>query len=99
MQTRETQKAWQGVKDRVLSENATGIGAKSPQNGVPGWLSWLRVRLSISVQVMISPFMGWSPTVVSTEPAWDSLSPFLSAPPQCACALTLSLPLSLSPNK
>ena len=34
----------------------------------------------------------------SAEPAWDSLSPFLSATP-CSFSLSLSLSLSLSINK
>ena len=44
-------------------------------------------------QVMISWFLSMSPGVglatVSMEPAWDPLSPSLSAPP-CLCALALS---------
>ena len=35
----------------------------------------------------------------SVEPALDSLSPSLPAPPLCACSLARSLSLSLSLNK
>ena len=64
--------------------------------GALGWLSWLSIQLLISVQVMISQFVGLSPCVEwlcadSTEPAWDYLSPFLSVP--------LLLMLSFSQNK
>ena len=41
---------------------------------------------------MVSWFEGWSPR--DAEPAWDSLSPSLSASALLACAHTLSLPLS-----
>ena len=50
-------------------------------------------------QVMISQFVGSSPTsgsvltVQGLEPALDSVSPSLSAPP-LACVLSLSLSLS-----
>ena len=58
------------------------------------------VERPTSAQVMISWFMGSSPalgsvlTTQSLEPASDSVSPSLSAPP--LLALTLSLSLSLS---
>ena len=54
------------------------------ETGAPGWLSRLSVKLLISAQVMISRFVG-----SSTEPAWESLSPFLSAPPPLAVSLSL----------
>ena len=51
--------------------------------GAPGWLSWLSVQLLVSAQVMISCFVGSSPRVRlcvdRAGPAWDSLSPSLSA--------------------
>ena len=59
------------------------------------------VKRPTSGQVMISQFVGSSPasgsvqTAQSLEPASDSGSPSLSAPPP----LTLSLSLSLSPSK
>ena len=43
-----------------------------------------------------SPTSGWA---LSMEPAWDSLSPFLPAPPPLTHMLALSLSLSLSQNK
>ena len=55
-----------------------------------------------SAQVMISQFVGSSPmlgsvlTVQTLEPASDSLSPSLSAPPLLVFCLSLSLSLSLS---
>ena len=60
-----------------------------------GWgLSWLSVHLLVLAQVMISQFYEFKPHVGlcthSEEPAWDSLSPSLSALPR----LTLSLSLS-----
>ena len=56
-----------------------------------GWLSRLSVRLLISAQVMISRFVASSPvlgSVLSVEPAWDSLS--LSLCPSLAHAVSLS---------
>ena len=53
-------------------------------------------------QVMISWLMSWSPvsvsglTAQSLEPALDSGSPSLSAPPPPRLCLSLSLSLSLS---
>ena len=60
------------------------------------------VKHLTSVQVIISQFMGWSPAsgsvlmARSLEPALDSVSPSLSAPPPLVCARVLSLSLSLS---
>ena len=54
------------------------------------------------IQVMISWFVGSSPTsgsvitAQSLEPASHSLSPSFSAPPQLALSLSVSLCLSLS---
>ena len=62
--------------------------------GVPGWLSGLNIQLLISAQVMISWFMGLSPTSGSALTAWSLLgvpSPSLSAPP--------SFVLTLSPSQ
>ena len=56
-----------------------------------------RVKRPTLAQVMISRFVGSSPTSGSVltgqslEPAWDSVSPSLSAPP--LLMLYLSLPL------
>ena len=50
-----------------------------------------------SAQVMISRFMGSSPTFSSVltaqsmQPASDSVSPSLSAPPPLVCALSLKM--------
>ena len=73
--------------------------------GAPGWLSQLGVWLLILAQVMISWFVGLSPTLGSQlqlhagsgEPTWDSLSLFLSLSLPHSCHLSLSL--SLSQNK
>ena len=57
------------------------------------------VKRLTSVQVVISQFVGSSPasgsvlTARSLEPAWDSESPFLSAPPMLTFCLSLSLSL------
>ena len=69
--------------------------------GVPGWLSPLSIWLLVSVQVMISWFCEFEPhdwlCADSAEPAWDSLSPSLSAhPPLLPFSLSLSLSLSFS---
>ena len=56
--------------------------------GAPGWLSRLSAQLLVSAQVMISRFMRSSPTSVSTESAWDSLS--LSVPPRLVLSHCLS---------
>ena len=55
------------------------------------------VKCPTSAQVMISTLVGSSPawgsvlTVQSWEPAWDSVSPSLSAPPPLPLCLSLSL--------
>ena len=62
--------------------------------GLPGWVSRLSSRLLVSAQVTISQFCEFESCMGlcagSAEPAWDSLSPSLSALP----LLTLSLSLS-----
>ena len=58
------------------------------------------VECLISAQVMISQFVGLSPTsgsvltAQSLEPASDSVSPSVSAPPQLALCLSVSLSFS-----
>ena len=68
--------------------------------GVPAWLSSLSIRLLISAQVMISWVYEVEPHVSlcadSMDPAWDSLSPFLSAPPLLMCSPLRVHALSLS---
>ena len=65
------------------------------------WVAQL-VKLQTLAQVMISQFMGLSPasgsvlTAQSLEPALDSVSPSLSAPPLLTLCLCLCLALSLS---
>ena len=55
------------------------------------------VKCPASAQVMISWFVGSSPTsgsvltAQSLEPAWDSVSPSLSPPSLLMCCLFLSL--------
>ena len=67
---------------------------KSHTYEVPGWRSWLSVWPLISSRVMILQLCDFKPHVGlcagSREPACNSLSPLLSAPPR----LTLSLSLS-----
>ena len=48
---------------------------------MPGWCSWLSVRLLVLAQAMISESWDWAPCRVGLcgESAWDSFSP--SAPP------------------
>ena len=63
------------------------------------WGAWVAqlVECPTSAQVMISRFMGSSPTsgsvltAHSLEPALDSVSPSLSAPPPLKLCLCLSL--------
>ena len=61
------------------------------------WVAQLVKHLMTLAQVMISRFLGLSPvlgsvlTVQSLEPASDSVSPSLSAPPQLKLCLSLSL--------
>ena len=58
--------------------------------GVPRWLSWLSVRLVISGHDLtvweIKPHIGLCAN--SVEPAWDSLSLTLSAPPALSPSLS-----------
>ena len=65
---------------------------------VPGGLCQLSVRLWILARVMISWFVESSPVSGSdsAEPAWDFLSPSLSAPPLLILSPSLSLSLSVS---
>ena len=64
------------------------------------WMSQL-VKCPTSAQVMISWFVSSSPasgsglTAQSLEPASDSVSPSLSAPPPLMLCLSLCLSLSL----
>ena len=65
---------------------------------VPGWFSQLSVWLLILARVMISQSGSHSPEIepcveLSAEPAWDSISPSLSAPPPLMRALCLSFSL------
>ena len=60
---------------------------KQQTMGVPGWLSWLSIRLLISAQVMISQFTGSGPASVSALTAWSLLG-----------ILGFSLSLSLCPS-
>ena len=62
--------------------------------GVPGWLSWLSIRLLISAQVMISRFMRLIPVSGSVLIAW-SLPGILSL----SLSLCPSPVLSRSPSK
>ena len=61
------------------------MGSKEHVFGAPGWLSQLGVQLLVSAQVVISWFREFEPHIGlcagRSEPAWDSLSPSLSAPP------------------
>ena len=67
-----------------------------------GWGAWVAqsVERSTSAQVMISQFVSLSPalssvlTAQSLEPALDSVSLSLSAPPPLMRSLSLSLSLS-----
>ena len=65
-----------------------------PHSGAPGWLSQFSVGLLISVQVMISWFMGLSPTSGSHNQhrayLGFCLSPPLSLPLPCSCSHFLS---------
>ena len=61
--------------------------------GVPGWLSWLSIGLHLRSWFHSS--RGWAPHQapcwqLSLEPALDSVSPSLSAPPLLMLALSLS---------
>ena len=78
------------------------LGLRSRTGGT--WVAQSGKHLT-SAQVMISQFVGLSPvlgsvpTAQSLEPASDSLSPSLSAPPLLMLARSLSLSLSLSLSK
>ena len=64
--------------------------------GAPGWLGRLGVRLLISAQVLISRFVGLSPTSGSTltvQGLLGILSPPLSLPLPWFCALNQSVKL------
>ena len=68
--------------------------SKKLGDGVPGWLSWLSLRLLISAQFMFTWFVGSSLESGSALTAWSPvgiLSLPLSAPPP----LMLSVPLKI----
>ena len=69
----------------VLSRGNKNHIAKGKMGGL-GWLNWLNVQLQLRF-VGLSPASGSVLTAQSPEPASDSVSPSLSAPP----LLTLSL--------
>ena len=81
---------------QISSRNGTPFKNKSDLRA-PGWLSQLSPTLA---QVMILWFLSSSPvlgsvlTAQSLEPASDSVSPSLSAPPLVVLSLSLSLSLS-----
>ena len=86
------------------SPRSQGPGGHYTENNTrpPGWLSRLSLRLLVWAQVMISvcdfePHIGLR--TGSTEPAWDSLSPTLSALPLLACTISLSLSHKINKNK
>ena len=80
----------------VCAQNDPSCSRNAPTGGA--WVAQSAERLTLA-QVMISQFVGSSPasgsllTAQSLEPASDSVSPSLSAPPP------LMLCLSLSPSK
>ena len=63
---------------------------KSKILGVLEWLSWLSVWLLVSPQAMISQLAGSSPSSVTAEPAWVSLSLPLSLHLPCALSLKIN---------
>ena len=70
----------------------------APKNDITRWGTWIAqsVKHPTSTQVTISQFVNSSPgsgsvlTAQSLEPAWDSVSPSLSAPPPFVLGLSLS---------
>ena len=86
-----------GLKQMSCRDLGDLIENKCSQWGVPGWLSWLSIRLLVVAQVMISQF-EFEPHIGlcadSVESAWDSLS--LSLNPSHMLALSLSLNLKTS---
>ena len=69
--------------------------------GRGAWVAQSVKHLTL-MQVLISRFIGSSPTMgslltaQSLEPAWNSVAPSFSAPPLLVLCLSLSLSLSLS---
>ena len=68
----------------------------SDTSGASRGLSQLGIQLSISAQVMISRFVGWSPTHSGLWAGQGaclgfSLSPSLSAPPLLVISLSLKI--------
>ena len=77
-------KKWQGSEQYEEPNKGDRRPAQDFQTGAARWLSWLSMRLIILAQAMIShweskPYVGLCAD--SVEPALDSLSPFLFAPP------------------
>ena len=62
--------------------------------GMPGWLSWLGLKLLILAHIMISRSVKFEPYIRlgtdDVESTWDSLHPSLSAPLLLAFSLKIS---------
>ena len=81
---------WLGQTE-ICCECVTHTRLQKVRRGAPGWLS----RLSVQLWLKVSQFMNSSPTsdsvltAQSLEPASDSVSPSLSAPPPFELCLSL----------
>ena len=91
---------WPNTKpfsDHALGSHPMVTDYKTSIRGAPGWLSGLSVRLMIWLRSWSQGLWDWAPSQAradSMEPAWDSVSPCLLAPP--LLALSLSLPLRIN---
>ena len=100
----ETQRKYRMKREAEIG--VMHIQAKEHQELPAIWGAWVSqsVKHPTLAQVTISWFVGSSPasgsvlTAQSLEPAWDSVSPSLSAPPPFVLSLSLSLSLSQKIN-
>ena len=90
---------YHNVHGRTICNSQNLRKAQVPIKNRIGWGAWVAqlIKRLASAQVMISLLVGSSPasgsvlTAQSLEPASDSVSPSLSAPPLLMLCLSLSL--------
>ena len=93
------------VRETLLTEKRVGVSDITvwKYNNEGAWVAQLVEHPILGFSGQVLKFPGFEPHIGlcadSREPAWDSLSPSVSAPPPLALTHTHTLSLSLSQNK